>query len=344
MKIPPLPKQLRAFAIVLSALALNAGAAVTEVVVNGSFTGGLAGWSVGPSPASASGTCGYNGSGVPGTETLTTLPGFTNAAGETEQALGSVSLTANGFRSCVLYQDIAIPAGATTLSLSGDFGIKTFGGLYPGDTAIFVGLYPTTAIPDFQNSFLGFNQLIVSGAINTAVAPRTPVVLNVGAYAGTTVRLAIIDAMESQVSGTGPYIPGAGSVVGVDRVSALVTVPAAAQMITFPNPGPQALGTTPTLMATASSGLTPTFTSATPGVCTITAGGVLTPVSAGGCTINVDQAGDGTHAAAPQVARTFAVVATAAGSPVAVPALDNWALAVLALLLTALAWIRSPRR
>jgi len=49
--------------------------------------------------------------------------------------------------------------------------------------------------------------------------------------------------------------------------------PKASQTITFANPGAQNFGTTPTLTATASSGLTPTFTSSTTGVCTITSDG-----------------------------------------------------------------------
>ena len=80
-----------------------------------------------------------------------------------------------------------------------------------------------------------------------------------------------------------------------------------AQTITFANPGAQTMGTTPTLTATASSSLAPTFTSATTGVCTITTGGALTFVTAGTCTIRADQAGNGSFNAAPQVAQSFTV-------------------------------------
>jgi exosortase sorting signal-containing protein len=331
-------------ALCVTGLPLLASAQTTELLTNGTFTGGLVGWNFGASTTgSANGTCGFNGSGVPGTETLTSLPGFTNAAGGPEQALGSVSLTANGFRSCVLYQDIAIPVGATTLAISGDFAIKTYGGLATGDTAIFVGLYPTSDVPQYQAAFLGGNRLIVPGANNVALAPRTAVTLNVSAYAGTTVRFAIIDAIQSQASGTGAFVPGGGSVVGADRVSALVTVPAVltAQTITFANPGQQTLGTNPTLTATASSGLTPVFTSATPGVCTITAGGTLTPTVAGNCTVNVNQPGDGTFSAAPQVSQTFAVVAAAVVvAPASVPTLETWALVLLGLMVAGITWTR----
>ncbi|CAN7553000.1 DUF4347 domain-containing protein [Acidovorax sp. LjRoot117] len=87
------------------------------------------------------------------------------------------------------------------------------------------------------------------------------------------------------------------------------------QTITFANPGPQSFGTSPTLTATASSGLTPTFTSSTTGVCTITSGGTLTFVTAGSCTIDADQAGNGTWNAATTVPRTFTVNAIVPGAP-----------------------------
>ncbi|MGN7737091.1 Ig-like domain repeat protein [Ensifer sp. 22564] len=79
------------------------------------------------------------------------------------------------------------------------------------------------------------------------------------------------------------------------------------QTITFNNPGPQNFGTTPTLTASASSGLSPLLTSATTGVCTIDGAGVLTFVTTGTCTINANQAGDASYNAAPQVQQSFAV-------------------------------------
>lgn len=107
------------------------------------------------------------------------------------------------------------------------------------------------------------------------------------------------------VAGTGPASGASNSIT-----------PAAIQTITFNNPGPQTFGTSPTLSATSDSGLTPTFTSSTPGVCTITSLGALTFVSAGTCTINADQAGNGSYLAAPQVSRSFTVNAVVPGAPV----------------------------
>jgi hypothetical protein len=64
--------------------------------------------------------------------------------------------------------------------------------------------------------------------------------------------------------------------------------------------------TPPVLSATATSGLTVAFTSATTGVCTVS-GTSVTFVGPGTCTINANQAGNGTYAAAPQVQRSFAI-------------------------------------
>lgn len=79
------------------------------------------------------------------------------------------------------------------------------------------------------------------------------------------------------------------------------------QTITFPQPADIALNAGPvTLTATASSGLQVSYTSETPSVCTV-AGSSVTLVSVGTCTIDADQAGNGSWAAAPQVVRSFAI-------------------------------------
>lgn len=79
------------------------------------------------------------------------------------------------------------------------------------------------------------------------------------------------------------------------------------QTITFTAPADQAFTTTPVpLTASATSTLPVAFTSATPAVCTV-ADGAVTLVTVGTCTINADQAGNGTYDAAPQVNDSFAI-------------------------------------
>jgi mono/diheme cytochrome c family protein len=79
-----------------------------------------------------------------------------------------------------------------------------------------------------------------------------------------------------------------------------------AQTISFASPGPQIVGVTKPLSASASSGLPVAFASTTPTVCTV-AGNVLTPLAAGNCIVTANQSGNTTFAAAPMVSRTLSV-------------------------------------
>lgn len=65
--------------------------------------------------------------------------------------------------------------------------------------------------------------------------------------------------------------------------------------------------------ASASSGLTVSFTSATPAVCTVS-GTSVSYVAAGTCTVNADQGGNALWAAAPQATQSF-LVTTAPTAP-----------------------------
>ena len=78
------------------------------------------------------------------------------------------------------------------------------------------------------------------------------------------------------------------------------------QTITFANPGTQTVGVPLALSAEASSDAAVTLTSATPGVCTVSAT-TATFVTAGTCTIDASQSGNSTYAAASQVAQSFTV-------------------------------------
>ncbi|WP_107352583.1 Ig-like domain-containing protein [Shewanella algae] len=116
----------------------------------------------------------------------------------------------------------------------------------------------------------------------------------------------------SNTAGTGPASSPSNTVT-----------PKANQSISFNNPGAQSFGTTPTLTATASSGLTPVFSSNSTGVCTITASGTLTFVTTGICSIDADQAGDSSYNAAPTVTQSFTVNAVVPGAPTSVNAVAS---------------------
>jgi len=91
-------------------------------------------------------------------------------------------------------------------------------------------------------------------------------------------------------------------------------------------------------LASASSGLPVTYTSSTPGVCTVS-GSTVTMVAAGTCTLVANQAGNANWLAAPQVSQSV-VLAAAAAVVAPVPTLSQWMLLALSGLLGLLAWRR----
>lgn len=91
------------------------------------------------------------------------------------------------------------------------------------------------------------------------------------------------------------------------QASATVVISPISQTITFAAPSARKLSDTVfSVSASASSGLTVTFTSITPTVCT-TANSNVTLVTVGTCTIAADQPGNGGTSAAPQVTQSFEV-------------------------------------
>ena len=203
---------------VLSAAAL--AQAQTNVVTNGSFESGLTGWTVAKDLSSPAGTCGFNvAAPAPGTETTTGTAGFPATDG-VNVALGGGTQTASGSFSCVLYQDVAIPAGATTANFSIDTAIKYVGGKSWTDAAIFWGLYSTASVPSYSSSRVKtFTPAVYEPTVSDTALQNFPATnVNVSSIAGTTVRLAIIIGSD--------FTTGA-AVIGVDNVRLLVTVPAA---------------------------------------------------------------------------------------------------------------------
>ena len=87
-----------------------------------------------------------------------------------------------------------------------------------------------------------------------------------------------------------------------------VTIQKADQTIDFTDPADQtfSVGGTIDLVATASSGLTVEFESATPTICTVT-GSTATIGAAGTCTITADQPGDDNYNDAPQVQQSVEI-------------------------------------
>ena len=147
----------------------------------------------------------------------------------------------------------------------------------PSDNGVPITLYTATANP--------------GGATNTCTGPAACPITVTGLTNGTPYTFTV-----TATNGLG---------IGASAVSNQVT-PKLGQTITF---NPPAVNTFGTLTATATSLLPVTFTSSTGGVCTITLGGVLTPVAPGTCTITAAQAGNGTYSAATPVTQSYQITA-----------------------------------
>jgi GH18 family chitinase len=164
------------------------------------------------------------------------------------------------------------------------------------------------------------SQTITFPAIS-AQTVGTPLTLSATASSGLTVSFTSTTTSVCTVSGaTATFIaagtcsitasqPGNATYAAAPPVSQSFTVNAAgltAQTITFNNPGSQTVGTSLTLVATASSGLPVSFASQTTSVCTVS-GTTATFITTDTCTIQATQAGNATYAAATPVSQSFMV-------------------------------------
>ena len=175
------------------------------------------------------------------------------------------------------------------------------------------------AAPQVQQSFTvnGKAQNITFGTIATQTV-GTPLTLAATATSGLAVSFTSATINICTVSGTTATFLTSGTCTidanqaGNNTYAAATMVPesfavnAEAQTVTFANPGTQTVGTPLTLSAAATSGLAISFTSTTANICTVS-GTAATFIAAGTCTIDANQAGNGTYAAAPQVQQSFSV-------------------------------------
>lgn len=311
---------IRAAALLLACLpALLMG---QNLVVNGSFESGLTGWSWGAvNEAGASGTCSYNAATAPGTETLTSTPGFPATDG-TQIVLGSIQSTggAGARTSCTLYQDIAIPAATTTLVLKYDIGAKA-GNDGCVNTGVFIGLYSTSSTPAIASPSVAGTTGNLCTSSPAATLGTVTVTKTVTGVAGTTVRLGFVNA--ANVNGH--------EVIGIDNVS--LAAPAPTVSLVSPASGAPAGGNTVTITGTNFGGTTSvTFGGVAATSFTIVNGTTITATVPAGTTGPVS-----------------VVVTTASGSNAAntlysyaetVPTLGEWGMILLAMLLAFCAWYK----
>ena len=162
-----------------------------------------------------------------------------------------------------------------------------------------------------------------SSGLPVSFGSSTPAVCSVS---GTTVSYVAIGTCTVTADQAGDDDYNAAPQVTLD-----ITVTQGSQTIVAfaANPSFGYIGSTSTLVAVASSGLTVTFGSNTPFVCEIT-GDTVTYLEEGVCTVTADQAGDDNYAAAPQALLDIDVTLTA---PTAIPTLSQWGLLIMFLVM-----------
>jgi hypothetical protein len=164
---------------------------------------------------------------------------------------------------------------------------------------------------------VGVGSITVSATASSGLAvtftTTTPTVCTSSGTNGSTISILAIGTctVVADQAGDAHWAP-APSVSQSFQVTGPPPPTGSAQTITFPPIPDQELGTGAAhASATASSGLTVTFTSTTPSVCTTFGadGSSITLLTVGQCTIQADQPGDASYAAAPSVLQSFNVTA-----------------------------------
>jgi titin len=184
----------------------------------------------------------------------------------------------------------------------------------PADTPLAAGTLDISATTD---SPLAVTFTSATPAVCDIVVPLTGAVHAAATAATVELKTGGTCTINADQDGDATY-------AAAPRVTKSFAVTPTAQTITFAKPAdtPLPAGTV-NISATASSGLPVIFSSATPAVCTVPGAAAATVApseavtlkSAGTCTINADQGGNSSYAAATRVTRSFAVTAPTTPDP-----------------------------
>lgn len=199
---------------------------------------------------------------------------------------------------------ISATAGAATIASYAGTYSGTFSGVDSGTwttTISSIGSITATGNSSTSGAFTASGQASSTGSLSmTAGSVSTGATFN-GA----------IDSVTGAISGTwtdngsglgGTWSGSKAATSSVSKTSQTVSFGAAPMIV---------IGATNTVSATASSGLAVSFTSVTPGICSVT-GSTVTGITAGACIIAANQSGDANYSAAMQVTQSITIgVATA---------------------------------
>jgi phosphodiesterase/alkaline phosphatase D-like protein len=251
---------------------------------------------------------------------------------------GSVTLTGGGYTSAVTTlsggsAQINVPAGSLstgtdtlTASYTPDSNSSSVYNSASGSNTVTVTTptktTPTVTVTPSPSSITTVQALSVTVTMAGTPTPTGSVTLTGGGYTSAVTTLSGGSAQINIPAGslsagtdtlTVSYTPDSASAAiynSATGTSSAVSVTLATQTITFPAISAQTVGKPLTLSATASSGLAVTFTSTTTSICTVS-GTAATFIASGTCTIDANQSGNSTYAAASTVPQSFTVNAEA---------------------------------
>jgi len=175
-------------------------------------------------------------------------------------------------------------------------------------------MVPSSTTATYAASPLGTLSLSTTGGTGTGTV----------SFSSATTSICTVSGSTLTVVGAGTCLVSATKASDTNYLSATstwvsITIAKATQTITFPQPDATTYGTGPvTLSATSSAGLTVSFTSGTPSVCTVS-GSSVTIVTAGTCTITASQAGTSNYSAATSVPRSITINKASQAALTAVP-------------------------
>lgn len=247
-------------------------------------------------------------------------------------------------------ESIALATGVFNVGTSTDapsaFAADVYGYSFPlnaGKTVASVTLPANSAIKVFSINLLGAasvaattpptpqSQTITFNPIPAQVVGGT-LTVSATASSGLPVAFSVVPNGNCSVSGsvvTFLNVGNCGVVASQAGNSSYAAAPAVGQIIVVNNPQPQTIsfaapanqapGTTETLSATASSGLSVSFASTTSAICTVS-GSTASLLAAGTCTIVASQAGNNVYGAATPVTRSFTVTSAASVTATVAPA------------------------
>jgi hypothetical protein len=145
-----------------------------------------------------------------------------------------------------------------------------------------------------------------TGTVSATASSKLPVTLSSLTTSVCTVSGNSVTAIAVGTCTLAANQAGNSTYAAAPQVTQSVTIGKVSQTISFDALSSVAIGGTGKLKATASSGLTVTFSSLTTSVCTVS-GSSVTAIAAGTCTLAADQAGNSSYDPAPQVTKSFSI-------------------------------------